>query len=353
MQRPAALGGRAPAPATSGPSGGSSASPTSRERLGERRPGPQGRRQPVERPGQLRGRAGGGTAARCRQRAADHGDRRGRAPPGPAPPTARPPPTPWPGPPRRRRARRVRGPRDAAGRPGAAHGEPGAGRARRCRGPDRARAARPARAAATRHERELRRSRRHTAPAPARRPAGAGGRRAPSTRSPSVSGPRPPTVAGRADPRRVDHLGDRRHPAPGARRPRTTCTTRSTAPAIWLRTAASGTPASPSSAIVSTRRRASAGPLAWQVDRHPPWPVFMACTMSSASAPRTSPTTMRSGRMRRAARTRSRTPTAARPSAVAGPGLEPHDVVARQPELGRVLDGHDALARRQAAGTGR
>src|ERR1035438_1903779 len=30
----------------------------------------------------------------------------------------------------------------------------------------------------------------------------------------------------------------------------------------------------------------------------PSWPVFMACSMSSASPPRTSPITMRSGRMR-------------------------------------------------------
>ena len=56
---------------------------------------------------------------------------------------------------------------------------------------------------------------------------------------------------------------------------------------------------------------ASAGPLAWIVDIEPSCPVFRACNMSSASAPRTSPTTTRSGRIRSAARTRSRTVTAA------------------------------------------
>ena len=42
------------------------------------------------------------------------------------------------------------------------------------------------------------------------------------------------------------------------------------------------------------------------VESEPSWPVFMAWSMSSASEPRTSPTMMRSGRMRRALRTRSR-----------------------------------------------
>ena len=54
----------------------------------------------------------------------------------------------------------------------------------------------------------------------------------------------------------------------------------------------------------ATARRAAS----WRgrVVSEPSWPVFMACSMSSASPPRTSPTMMRSGRMRRALRTRSR-----------------------------------------------
>ena len=71
--------------------------------------------------------------------------------------------------------------------------------------------------------------------------------------------------------------------------------------------------------------------------------------MSSASPPRTSPTTMRSGRIRSAVRTRSRTVTAPAPSAFGGRGLEPHDVRLREPELGGLLDGDDALARRSIA----
>ena len=60
------------------------------------------------------------------------------------------------------------------------------------------------------------------------------------------------------------------------------------------------------STIVSSRHSASRGALAWTVDSEPSWPVFMAWSMSRASAPRTSPTMMRSGRMRSALRTRSR-----------------------------------------------
>ena len=58
--------------------------------------------------------------------------------------------------------------------------------------------------------------------------------------------------------------------------------------------------------MVSRRASASRGVLAWSVDSEPSWPVFMACSMSSASPPRTSPTTMRSGRIRSEFRTSSR-----------------------------------------------
>ena len=66
----------------------------------------------------------------------------------------------------------------------------------------------------------------------------------------------------------------------------------------------------------------------------------------------TSPTMMRSGRMRRLLRTRSRCVTSPRPSTFGGRVSSRHDVRLLQLELGRVLDGDDALGvgneRRQA-----
>ena len=70
--------------------------------------------------------------------------------------------------------------------------------------------------------------------------------------------------------------------------------------------------------MVSIRARASRGVLAWTVVSEPSWPVFMACNMSSASSPRTSPTTMRSGRIRRALTTSWRWRIAPLPSTLAG-----------------------------------
>ena len=69
--------------------------------------------------------------------------------------------------------------------------------------------------------------------------------------------------------------------------------------------------------MFSIRVSASRVVLAWMVDMLPSWPVFIACSMSKASAPRTSPTMMRSGRMRSALRTRSRCVTSPRPSRLA------------------------------------
>ena len=63
---------------------------------------------------------------------------------------------------------------------------------------------------------------------------------------------------------------------------------------------------------------ASRGELACTVDSDPSWPVFIAWSMSSASPPRHSPTMMRSGRMRRALRTRSRMATWPLPSMFGG-----------------------------------
>ena len=67
----------------------------------------------------------------------------------------------------------------------------------------------------------------------------------------------------------------------------------------------------------STRRNASSVPLAWQVLSEPLWPVFIAASMSMTSAPRISPSTNRSGRRRRAVRTRSVIVMAGVPSTVA------------------------------------
>ena len=80
-------------------------------------------------------------------------------------------------------------------------------------------------------------------------------------------------------------------------------------------------PASPA----GTARRTAL--LACTVVSEPSWPVFIACSMSSASPPRTSPTMMRSGRMRSALRTRSRIVTAPRPSTFGRPGLQPDHVL--------------------------
>ena len=75
----------------------------------------------------------------------------------------------------------------------------------------------------------------------------------------------------------------------------------------------------------------------------PSWPVFMAWSMSSASPPRHSPTMMRSGRMRRALRTRSRIVIVALALDVGRARLQRHDVRLLQLQLGGVLDGDDAL----------
>ena len=82
--------------------------------------------------------------------------------------------------------------------------------------------------------------------------------------------------------------------------------TRSSADEICWRIALIGRSIPAISTIVSIRASASRGELAWTVVSEPSWPVFIACSMSSASAPRTSPTMMRSGRMRSELRTSSR-----------------------------------------------
>ena len=70
--------------------------------------------------------------------------------------------------------------------------------------------------------------------------------------------------------------------------------------------------------ICSTRLSESRGVLAWTVVIDPSWPVFIACSMSNASPARTSPTMIRSGRMRSAFLTRSRWAISPLPSILAG-----------------------------------
>ena len=95
--------------------------------------------------------------------------------------------------------------------------------------------------------------------------------------------------------------------------------------------------------IISSREIASRGLLACSVVSEPSWPVFMACSMSSASAPRHSPTMMRFGRIRSVLRTRSRMVDLALAFDVRRPRLELHDVPLLQLQLGRVLDRDDPL----------
>ena len=94
-------------------------------------------------------------------------------------------------------------------------------------------------------------------------------------------------------------------------------------------------------AQLARRDSAELALLACTVVSDPPWPVLSACSRSAASPPRTSPTTMWSGRWRSACRTRSRIDTGASESAA--PGLEAQAVRALDPELERVLDGDDPL----------
>ena len=124
---------------------------------------------------------------------------------------------------------------------------------------------------------------------------------------------------------------------------------RSTALAICCRMALSGSSKPAIMIIVSRRAMASRGVLACSVVIEPSWPVFMACSMSSVSAPRHSPMMMRSGRIRRAFRTRSVAVIGALAFDVRRPRFQPHDVLLLQLQFGRVLDRDDALVVRNEA----
>ncbi len=104
--------------------------------------------------------------------------------------------------------------------------------------------------------------------------------------------------------------------APSAKRVSWTIT--STALLIWSCRATKGISTSDMEARVCNRVSASSALLAWTVAREPSWPVDMAWSMSRDSPPRTSPTTIRSGRIRRELRTRSRMVTRPLPSTLGG-----------------------------------
>ena len=89
------------------------------------------------------------------------------------------------------------------------------------------------------------------------------------------------------------------------------------------------------------------------VPQPPSWPVLSAASRSATSAPRTSPTTSRSGRIRSACRTRSRTVDLAGTLDVGRPGLERDDVRMVRAQLAGVLDEDDAARRADEAEQGR
>src|SRR6202162_233752 len=95
-------------------------------------------------------------------------------------------------------------------------------------------------------------------------------------------------------------------------------TMRLTADAICARTASKGMSIEAIITIVSRRDSASLAELEWMVDMLPSWPVFMACSMSRASAPRPSPTRIRSGRIRRLLRKSCRIVSSPLPSTLGG-----------------------------------
>ncbi len=122
-----------------------------------------------------------------------------------------------------------------------------------------------------------------------------------------------------------------RHDAAGRRRRAATCTTRSTADRTCSCHRRVGQ-LEPRHQAPSSRSAAAprSGEPAWTVVSDPSWPVFIACSMSSASGPRTSPTMMRSGRMRSAFRTSARSVDLAAALDVRRPRLEPRHVRQRQ-----------------------
>ena len=181
------------------------------------------------------------------------------------------------------------------------------------------------------------------------------GRRGPSSaRAPGPARPRrrrrgaPPSTSDTAGTIATSPSAPRRGTAISASRrtpsrPRARCTTAATPEASWLWVAARSRPAA--SASASSRAGTSTAELACRVPQPPSWPVLRAASRSTTSAPRTSPTTSRSGRIRRACRTRVRSSMAPTPSTLAGPPLERDDVGMVGAQLGCVLDEDQPLGR--------
>ena len=114
---------------------------------------------------------------------------------------------------------------------------------------------------------------------------------------------------------RTPIVSTRRRTIPSTdRRPR--CTTTSTALTSCAWTAAGVIPASAPRA--SNRATTSAAPLACSVPQPPSWPVLSAASSSRTSAPRASPRTIRSGRIRSACRTNVVRVTSPAPSTFGG-----------------------------------
>ena len=102
--------------------------------------------------------------------------------------------------------------------------------------------------------------------------------------------------------------------------------------------------------MFSIRASASRCEFACTVVKDPSWPVFMACSMSKASSPRTSPTTMRSGRIRKLLMTQLSLPDGAFAFNVRRPGFQAHDMFLLHLQFGRILDSHDPLIVRDVTG---
>ena len=215
------------------------------------------------------------------------------------------------------------GPAPRGGSQGPQRPLPGVERAQRTR--SRRRGSRPRPAATCRRE-----AKRAAAPTPR-----AGGHRntAAAASSASISGtgvtaPRPAASPAVASPGRAPpwHTGE---PAPRTGHRQVGPTPTRTRRCVPAESAACATACGAGELRVNRRARETgegterleaghdaAGAFAWTL-QPPSWPVLRAANSSRTSAPRTSPTTRRSGRIRRAWRTRSTRVTSPRPSTLA------------------------------------
>ena len=143
---------------------------------------------------------------------------------------------------------------------------------------------------------------------------------------PTVARVRPPPAPGRrrdAMPVRLGRAGRalqpgvRRSPAARGRRVSVRDGARCEGPRPVERAAPRAT-APPRRPSASRRAGTSTAAFACSVPAPPSWPVLSAPSRSTTSGPRHSPTTSRSGRMRSASRTRSRSVTAPIPSTLEG-----------------------------------